>query len=355
MDVLEILHLRERYVKRIQSILIRDIEIEHQMNSRERFLRILSLKMADRPPLFEDGIRDDVLKQWHKQGLRKYEKLESAFIFDHREEIEPILEPIPAPTRWPKRMDGLEKLKKRLNANNLQRLPEGWEKSVYEWKKRDYPVILRIHRGFFLTMGVYRWQRFMDTIELLVDDPVLVETWMDAYSQFVCQLAERILSEVEVDAALFSEPIGGNNGPLISPSMYSSLVLKSYLPIIEVLKSYGVNSIIYRTYANTRTLLPSVVRAGFNCLWACESDPLSMNYRKIRQEFGKDLCLIGGIDSDYLRGTQEDIYRAIMEVVPPLLADGGYIPLADGRVREDVPYQNYAYYRNLLEDLVGAK
>jgi hypothetical protein len=355
MDVLKILHLRERYVKRIQSILILNAELEHPMNSRERFLNILSFKMADRPPLFEEGIRDDVLKQWQNQGLLKHESLESLFTFDYREEIEPTLEPIPTPTRWPKRMDGLEKFKKRLDANNLQRLPDGWEKSVFEWKKRDYPLILRIHRGFFLTMGVHGWQRFMDTIELLVDDPILVEAWMDMYSQFVCQLAERILSEVEVDAVLFSEPIGGNNGPLISPTMYSSLVLKSYLPIIEVIKSFGINQIIYRTYANTRTFLSSVVKAGFNCLWACESDPLSMNYHDIRQEFGKDLSLIGGIDSDYLRQTREDIYRIIMEVVPPLIEYGGYIPLADGRVREDVPYQNYAYYRNLLEALVGAR
>jgi hypothetical protein len=31
------------------------------------------------------------------------------------------------------------------------------------------------------------------------------------------------------------------------------------------------------------------------------------------------------------------------------LKQGGYIPLADGRVREDVPFENYVYYRQLLE------
>jgi hypothetical protein len=79
-----------------------------------------------------------------------------------------------------------------------------------------------------------------------------------------------------------------------------------------------------------------------------------MNYLEIRQEFGQDLRLIGGIDSDILRQKQEDIYRAVMLVVPSLLEDGGYIPLADGRVREDVPYENYLYYRNLLEAATGA-
>ncbi len=325
------------------------------MNGRERFLNTLSFRISDRPPLFEDGIREDVLKKWRKQGMRKRDKLEGLFTFDYREEIEPNLDPLPTPTRWPNNMGGLKKHKNRLNAYDPQRLADEWGKKVLDWKKRDYAVILRIHNGYFLTMGVHGWQRFMDAIQLLVDDPDFVEAWMDMYSQFACQLADRILSEVEVDAALFSEPIGGNHGPLISPAMYSTIILKSYLPILDVFKSHGVNTLIYRTYANNRALLSPVVKAGFNCLWACERNPLAMNYRDIRQEFGKDLCLIGGIDADLLRQTQEEIYRAVMDLVPPLLEDGGYIPLADGRVREGVPYQNYVYYRNLLEVMTGLR
>jgi hypothetical protein len=80
-----------------------------------------------------------------------------------------------------------------------------------------------------------------------------------------------------------------------------------------------------------------------------------MDYREIRLEYGRDLRLIGGIDSDSLRQTQQDIYRAVMEVVPPLLEDGGYIPLADGRVREDVSFENYKYYRKLLESTTGTR
>lgn len=325
------------------------------MNGRERFLKTFSREATDRPPLFEDGIREEVLRRWRKQGLHKQDTLESLFTFDYREEIEPNLDPSPTPTRWPKSTDGLRKFIRRLNPDDLFRLPDGWENKLIEWKKRDFPLILRIHRGYFLSMGVHGWHRFTDAIQLLVDDPGLVEAWLDMYSQFACRLADRILSEVQVDAVLFSEPIGGNHGPLISPAMYSRFVIKSYLPILEVIRDHSVNTIIYRTYANTRELLSSVVKAGFNCLWACECDPHAMNYLEIRQEFGQDLGLIGGIDSDSLRQTQEDIYRAVMDVVPPLLEQGSYIPLADGRVREDVAYQNYIYYRNLLQAITDAR
>ncbi len=325
------------------------------MNSRERFTKTLRTNHADRPPLFEDGIRAEVIRKWRAQGLKKNEPLNTLFTFDQREEIEPNLDPLPSLSRFPNSLDGFEKLKLRLNPHDLQRLPEDWENHTVVWKKRDYPLILRVHRGYYLTMGVYGWRRFGEANQLLVDDPRLVEAWLQAYAEFTTTLASKILREVEVDAILFSEPIGGNHGPLISPKMYASIILKSYLPILEELKTYGVKTIIYRTYANTRALLPAVVRAGFNCLWACECNPQAMDYRQIRAEFGKDLGLIGGIDSDALRSTPEDIRHAVMQVVPPLLDEGRYIPLADGRVREDVSFGNYVYYRNMLEGLTGAR
>jgi uroporphyrinogen decarboxylase len=96
-------------------------------------------------------------------------------------------------------------------------------------------------------------------------------------------------------------------------------------------------------------LIPSILKWGFNCLWACEVNTAAMDYRELRKELGRDLRLIGGIDLDVLRQGKEAIKREIEEKVPALLADGGYLPLADGRVRDDVPFENYAYYRRLLE------
>jgi uroporphyrinogen decarboxylase len=79
-----------------------------------------------------------------------------------------------------------------------------------------------------------------------------------------------------------------------------------------------------------------------------------MDYRGIREEFGRGLRLIGGIDLDALRQGREAIRREIEEKVPPLLADGGFIPLADGRMRAEIPFENYVYYRRLLEETIKA-
>ncbi len=321
------------------------------MNSKERFLATLSGKPADRPPLFEDGVREAVLRVWRRQGLGKSARLEDLFTSDFREEIEPDLEPSPTPSYWPKTQAGLRALSRHYDPYDPARLPEGWNELITRNEPRDHPLILRVHRGYFLTLGVHGWNRFTDAIQFLVDKPVLVKNWLNIQADFMLKLIDRILTKIRVDAALFSEPIGGNHGPLISPKMYSEIVLDSYRPILEVLQAKGVTTVIYRTYANTRELLPEVVKAGFNCLWACECNAEAMNYLDIRKEFGMDLRLIGGIDADSLRQDQPAIYQSIMDIVPALVEDGGYLPLADGRVREDVKLDNYLYYRRLLESI----
>ena len=50
---------------------------------------------------------------------------------------------------------------------------------------------------------------------------------------------------------------------------------------------------------------------------------------------------------------KEAIQRELEEKVPPLLAQGGYVPLADGRVRADIPFENYLFYRQLLEKVTS--
>jgi len=134
----------------------------------------------------------------------------------------------------------------------------------------------------------------------------------------------------------------------VSPRMYQEVVLDSYKPILDVLRRRAVRTICFITYANARALVPLILDAGFNCLWACEANTEAMDYRRLRREFGRALRLIGGIDLDVLLSGPRAIRREIRSKVPPLLAQGGYVPLADGRVRRNVPFENYRCYRQAL-------
>jgi uroporphyrinogen decarboxylase len=212
-------------------------------------------------------------------------------------------------------------------------------------------ILYRVHRGLFLSMGVYHWDRFYNVIEMLLEDPQYVHRVLSIQAEFAASILKATLKHTNIDAVIFGEPIGGNEGPLVSPEMYERFVLNSFDPIFSILHDQNINNRIVRTYANARVLIPSFLKYGINCLWACETNVEAMNYPDLRQEYGKDLRLIGGIDLDTLRQGKESIRREIEDKVPPLIADGGYIPLADGRIRDDVTFENYVYYRQLLGEL----
>jgi len=325
------------------------------MNSRDRFCETMRYGSPDRVPYFEEGIRDDVLKVWRHQGLKRKSEFEVLFRHDRREEIHPDLEPLPRLKQWPSSREDLDRMRRRLNPEDLRRLPRKWPSRAPDQIRREHAVMLHVHRGLFLSMGVEGWGRFTEVIELLVRDPLLVQDSLMIQGEFAARLADRVLRDVRVDAALFSEPIAEKRGPLISPKMYREIVLPSYDPLLSVLKRHGVELIIFVSWANPRLLIPAILDRGFNCLWAYEAKSKTMDYQDLRREFGRDLRLIGGIDLDALRQGNEAIRREVEEKVPPLLAEGGYIPMLDGRVRVDMPFENYVFYKRLLENMIGMR
>ena len=322
------------------------------MNSRERFRRTMSFGYADRVPLFLEGIREDVVDTWQQEGMPRGTSFSELFTSDLRVEIVLDLEPQPRFPKWRAQGIDLQALERCLNPDDPRRLPPDWPNLVIKRSTLEDTMMLRVHRGLYQTLGVTGWGNFAEINFLLKDDPTLVLSFLEIQAGFAARLVQRILSEVTVDAAIFSEPISDNNGPLISPKMFEVFASRSYEPLLAVLQQYGVETIIFRSYANAKILLPLVLEWGFNCLWACEENFGEMDYRLLRREYGRELRLIGGIDVDILRQGKEMIRREVMDKVPPLLTDGGFIPLADGRIRANVPYENYAFYRSLLEKIV---
>jgi hypothetical protein len=324
-----------------------------RMDSRQRFLESMRFGAPDRAPLFSEGVRDETLEAWRAQGMPAGAELPDLFLIDARDEIEPDLWPDPYPDPWPTRLEALGELESALEADDPGRLPWDWKAQVAAWRKRDHPVMLRVNRGCFQSIGVQDWSRFYESMLLFKDDPQLVRRMLEIQGAFNARVAERVLREVQIDAAVFSEPIGDNNGPLISPRTYRELVLPTYRPALDVLRAHGVPTIVLRAYANVYSLIPDLLEFGFNCLWVVEVNAPAVDYRRLRREFGRELRLIGGLDLDALRTGKEAIQREVEQKAPPLLEQGGYAPLLDGRVREDVPWENYCYYRELLERVVS--
>ncbi|RJP19756.1 MAG: hypothetical protein C4520_12400 [Candidatus Abyssobacteria bacterium SURF_5] len=325
------------------------------MNDRERFLKTLKFEKADRVPYFEQYIREDTVERWRKEGLPRGVDIEEYFHLDHREVIPLKLSYREMNSRFDYPIESesdLDRFRAFLDGARKKAYPRNWKKLVEKYRRRDYPVGLGAwESGILQFLGVIDSLSLTRACLLLCDNPPLAHRIMDAAADYLMKGIEPALEQVDVDFAYFTEPIAGSNGPVISPAMFREFVIPRYKRIVSLLKEHRVDIIILRSFGNIEVLLPDMVKAGINGLWLTETVPSNMDYRKIRKRYGRKLALIGGIDSNVLTRDKETIRQEIFEKAPPLMKGGGYIPTIDNRARAHIPFENFVYYRTLIEEI----
>jgi len=189
----------------------------------------------------------------------------------------------------------------------------------------------------------------------LIKDPAGVRDKTEIYGEFCARMLEMALRDVEPEFIYISEPISDNRGPLISPAMFEEFMIPAYEHVIATARQHGCENILVSTYGNSALLFPALIRAGVNMLWISEAAEVpDLDYRYLRRKFGGELGLIGGIPLSLLRSETADGMKArLRAITDPLLKTGRYIPLAGGRIREDVSWRTYKGYREMMRDALS--
>lgn len=325
------------------------------MNERERFQRVFHGEPVDRPPLLDEGVRDEVISQWHREGMPGDKTHLDIFGLTPHENIGPNL-------RFRNRYYGriMELSEKEYGqCYNItpKRFPRDWVETVERLQKRDHIVCIWACRGFFQALGVGDWPTLKQVLEGVIRDPGGVGKKLAIYGDFCAEMLDMTLDDIDPEFIFLGEAISDNNGPLISPRMFEELMIPAYEKIIRTAKSRGVEHILVSTYGNSAGVLPALFKAGMNILWVSEAaETHEMDYRHLRRQYGPELGLIGGIPLSILRsGEGDEMERKLKAIVEPLMAGGRYIPLAGGRVREETPWPVYKRYREILNEIITAK
>ncbi len=308
---------------------------------------------VDRPPFFEEGVRDGVLELWRKQGLSPGTTHVELFGLTPHENVGPDLKFLSS--YFGRVFDlSLPEYRKVFDSSR-RRFPKDWTETVKRLENRNHVVCIWASRGFFQALGVGDWPTLERALVGTIKDPEKIRDRMEVYGDFCSRMLERTLSEVDPEFIYLSEPISNNTGPLISPDMFREFMIPVYQRIVATAKRLGCHNILLSTYGDTSLLFPMLVDAGISMLWISEGPEVpELDYGQIRGSFGPELGLIGGIPLSLLRsGSPDLVKKRLEEIVPPLLRSGRYVPLAGGRVREEVPWSAYKSYREVLAGLTG--
>lgn len=308
---------------------------------------------VDRPPFLEEGVRDEVLDLWRKQGLPSGKTHVDVFGLTPHERVGPDLKYVP--NYFGRIFDLSASAYRKAFDISLRRFPEDWNQTVRRLENRDHVVCIWASRGFFQALGVGDWPTFEEVLIGTVKEPETIRDRMELYGDFCSRMLEKTMQDVNPEFIYLSEPISNNGGPLISPAMFEEFMIPVYERIVATATGLGCDNILLSTYGDTSLLFPMLIDAGISMLWISEATEVpELDYRRIRSEFGPDLALIGGIPLSILRSESPDVIRnTLEEIVPPLLQSGRYVPLAGGRVRQEIPWSAYECYRAVLAELIG--
>ena len=362
------------------------------MTDRERWVNTMHFKSVDRVPHEEFGYWKETLERWHKEGLSVSvdddEKADRFFGFDRREGFGPNIGLFPEPfwncvleenekykivvdgvgaksqiftdgsSSIPRYLDYTLKdrnswekhFKKYLNPSNIGRYPENWEELKKKHENRDYPLGISVG-------SLYGWLRGWIGVEnfsvMFYEEPMLVHDMMESLTDLTVTVIEKALKEVQYDFASFWEDMAYNKGPLISPAMFKEFMVPGYKRITSLLRKYGVDVVIVDCDGNINELVHLWLEAGVNCMFplevACDTDPV-----KLREKYGKDVLLLGGVNKVALIKGKKTIDEEIKRL-EKLVKLGGFIPHVDHRVPPDVSYENYLYYLDIKKRMFGIK
>jgi uroporphyrinogen decarboxylase len=360
------------------------------MTHRERWVRTMHFQQVDHVPDEEFGYWDDTLLAWHEQGLPKeiddLAKADVYFGFAPRAHVPVHHDLLPGFERQvleenesyrkirdehgaicivhtsgrssiPRflefalkgRADWEREFRPRLDPSDQRRRDAGaFAANQDAWERRDYPLGVDIGSLF----GWIRdWAGFEGATMMVHDDPGLLEEIMERLTVIIVGNVEWAASQVQLDFGGGWEDMCFNMGPMISPSDFARLMVPRYRRITEVLHRHGCDVIYTDCDGNINQLVPLWLEAGVNCMFPVEvaggTDPIAL-----RDRFGRQVLLIGGVNKRALIAGKEAIRKEIAHIQPHV-AEGGWIPHVDHRVPPDVTLENYRYYLAFKRDTFG--
>ena len=354
------------------------------MNDRERFLATMNYEERDRCPWWEMWYWKQTIEDWHEQGLPEDVHLQEYLGVDRRENVgvsvglvpgfkrETLEESdeyevfrredgvickqfkgdlagrMPQWLRFPmkSRNDWEQLIKPRLNPESSCRYPLYWEEKKRIWAQRDYPISIS---GGSVFGWIRNWMGLEGISQAFYDDPEWIQEMMDYIADFIVATVRRAVEEVDIDYVTMWEDMAYKAGPLISPRMFRQFMLEPYKKITSLFHENGIDLIFVDSDGDSGPLMALWLEGGVTGYYPIER-AAGMDAAELRQRFGRQLRLLGGIDKRAMKEGPEAI-EAELANVAPLVAEGGYIPWCDHLVPPDVPFDHYMYYVKRMKEM----
>jgi len=173
---------------------------------------------------------------------------------------------------------------------------------------------------------------------------------LDRIVQFNVALVEAGLAACpDVDAVIFGDDFGTQNGLMMGPGLWHELLEPSLARQYAAVKSRGKKVFIH-SCGKVDSIFDDLVRLGVDCFNPFQ--PEVVDVFAIKQRYAGRLAFFGGISTQRLLpfGTPSQVREEVAELLDRLGRPGGYIAAPAHAIPGDAPAENIHAMLDVLKN-----
>jgi uroporphyrinogen decarboxylase len=160
---------------------------------------------------------------------------------------------------------------------------------------------------------------------------------------FYLAYLKRILDAAKgkIDIVLTGDDFGGQNGLLISPQAWRTLIKPGFAEYISLIKSYNAIA-MHHTCGSVLGIIPDMIECGLDVLQSIQPEAKNMALADLKTKFGERICFHGGISIQRTMpyGSPDEIRREVKRIADIVKAEGGYIFCTSHNIQADTPLES---------------
>lgn len=203
----------------------------------------------------------------------------------------------------------------------------------------DYAIIF-LAGGLWQGANLMGFERFLYEMAL---NPELIDFCCGTLGDFFADLTNRTLEAAKrrIDIICVQDDFGTQQGSLISLDMYRRFFKPYHKKIFEVARRYGAR-VMQHSCGAVYEFIPDFIEIGVDILDPVQTTAVGMTPKRLKRDFGRDLCFHGGIDVQNIlvKATPEDVRNHIDSLVETFADEGGFILSSSHYIQEDAPWGN---------------
>lgn len=190
------------------------------------------------------------------------------------------------------------------------------------------------------TFGIPSGDKMMEFIERIADEPEKVKREAENMVNQALEKAEIINKKTYLDGFALCSDYCFNNGPFLSPNMFSEFITPYLAKLIKGYRNMGFYTIKH-TDGNIMPIIDQLIQTNPHALHSLDPQG-GVDIKIVKNSYGDKVCLIGNVNCGLLQtGTDDEVIESCLYALKNGMPGYGYIYSTSNCIYTGMPFERY--------------